>query len=363
MSANSSKVPAIEGCFSTIGFNSQLQCLYIDNNFNVSALASDSGISNWVYQDVSALVTDPVLADSYLCALNYCKQLHHFYITSGMQIADIYYDLPTEAWHYQNLHQLQETAPAAKGPLFAVTYNTQQHNLYISPQGAICDIWYDSSTEIWQSQNLNELQSQAPKFAHSLKVIFCNNQLHHLYIDQNQQISDIWHDWTSNTWHYENLSQCNNTAPLAGDELAAISINNCLHTIYVDANGDLGYILRDFAANTWQYQNLSTAVTNPPKLRTGLSVCYYMTQLHVTYIDYNSDIIDIFNDTSGQWYQQNVSSFQSTAPQARGELCPSPYGNECHYIYIDMNNEISDIYYDGSGWNYQNIGNLPSMQR
>jgi phosphatidylserine decarboxylase len=356
-------------------YNKQLHNLFFDVNGNISDVWND-GLKQ-KYQNLNELVSSiPNLnvpgsstaapapsAQGNPFSIVYKKQLHNLYWDVNGNISDIWYDVKNKKtdiewyegknWYYQNLNSLPFVAPLANGNPFAVVYNEQLHNLYMDVNNQISDIWFDGKN--WNYQNLNLCASAAPLALGNPSAVIYNNQMHNLYLDINGNISDIWFDGSK--WHYQNLNKLAPKATLTQSSPFSMVYKKQLHNLYLDFNNQISDIWYD--GSKWLYQNLNSLVPSAPLAYGNPFAVEYFGQLHNLYLDANNQISDIWFDGS-TWQYQNLNLLDSSAPLAQGNIFAVVYEGQLHNLYTDINNQVSDIWYDGSKWHYRNLSPLIS---
>jgi hypothetical protein len=287
-------------------------------------------------------------------SLVYKSQFHNIYHDENRKISDILQD--GSQWQYQNLHDkdgIKGKAPLAQGTPFCLEYFSQLHTLYWDENNKISDILSASN---WQYQNLNDmdgvkgkapLANSANGSPYSLEYY---EQHHTLYWDENKKISDIVYNHHGGNWYYQNLHDAvNGKAPLAKGKPVSVIYNNQHHTLYKDVNRKISDIVY---AGSWYYQNLHDAIKghDQPPLAQGDPVSVvYNKQHHTLFRTTGGTIADIYYDGSN-WQYQNLHKLVSGAPLVGYNPFSVVYNSQHHTFYKDINDNISDIYFDGSSW-------------
>lgn len=220
------------------------------------------------------------------------------------------------------------------GSVFVSVYRDQQHFSYVDPNGNIQDAWYDQGG--WHIQQINNaagptipgeyVATNGPIAAlgRSPSISVYNNQQHFTYLDINGNVQDAWYD-PSSGWHIQQINNPGNPS-LPGEYVAA----------------------------------------NAPATSDTPFVSVYRNQQHFTYLDNNSNIQDVWYDSSA-WHLQQINNagnpslpdeyVATNGPAAYATRFVSVYNDQQHFTYIEANGNIQDAWYDPSGWHLQQINN------
>jgi hypothetical protein len=312
---------------------------------------------SWEYVDLNTTLPDaPLMQGENPFSLVYKSQFHNLYRDENNQISDILYD--GTQWQYQKLNDkvgVKGKAPLAQGTPFCLDYFSQLHTMYWDENNKISDILSAGS---WQYQNLNDkegVKGKAPLANSANGTPFSveyYEQHHTLYWDENKKISDILYNHHGGYWQYQNLNDSVTGAPLAKGRPFSVIYYNQHHTLYRDVNRKISDILYNPYGRYWQYQNLNDALKgkDKPPLASGdpFSVVYNK-QHHTFYWAAGDTIEDIYWDGSN-WQHLNLHNLIPAAPLVAYNPFSVVYNSQLHTFYKDVNNDISDIYFDGSTW-------------
>ncbi len=334
---------------------------------------SDSGyfLCPWTMAQIG-LINPRINVDGkpFAMAADNQNELHFIYRDQYNQLSDIFY-VVSEQWHFRNLNLLLPAAPLAQGDPCSINFNQglQIHNVYRDVNNQLSDIYYDKLST-WHYQNLNALVNGAPAAkGDPFVLVYLEEEQHNLYRDANNQVSDIWYSLKTGLWKYQNLNTLVNGAPAAqGNPFAFVYYNpagqpELRHNIYRDTNNHISDIFYSLKTGLWQYQDLNTLVSGAPPAQGDPSIIGYFNGLeqHCFYRDANNHISDIFYNYYSGWRYSNLHELLKEAPLAKTDpyIVIFYHGFELHCIYTDVNNQISDMYYVVNiGWRYQNISQL-----
>jgi hypothetical protein len=257
------------------------------------------------------------------------------------------------AWVTFDLHAKVQ-APLARGKPFPIMYlNDQLHVLYRDVNNHISDIWQDVAQQ-WHYQDVTALSQSPPAQGDPAASIF-SNQLHVIYRDVNAHISDCrfqngWLsplDWTALT----------NAALAQGDPFPIIYLNNQLHVLYRDVQHHVSDV---WCGNGFYYQDLTVLGNAPLAWGDPSAVVCLNNQLHVIYRDFDSHISDI--RYSSGWLPPLDCTTLANAPLAPGDPFPMVFpkvgsrgSDQIHVLYINPNQHVSDISFVGGTWRYKDL--------
>lgn len=260
----------------------------------------------------------------------------------------------------------QPIPPPAQGTpcagRFGPSWNNQLHVLYRDVNNHISDIWGGA----WFYQDLN---AGTPKAADArsdpfVLALSSPDQLHVLYRDANNHISDfsgvmgepgIYTDLNTSVRAGQPTPPPAQGTPCAG--LYGPSWNAQMHVFYRDVHNHIS----DIWGGAWFYQDLNSVVNNgpaPDARSDPFSVTLSSAdQIHVLYRDAHDHISDLSNIMGSAWVHTDlnasVQAGQATPPPAQGAPCAVVFGSQIHVLYRDVNNHISDIW--GGAWFYQDL--------
>ena len=281
-----------------------------------------------------------------------------------------------------------------KCELFVCAYNDQHHFAYLDTNGNIHDSWYNGSRGRWELQQINRgtglgvpgryVATDGPAAAGDLFVSVYKGQQHFTYRDQNGNLQDAWHDWSTGLWNLQQINDANGagasdsstyiatpaaTAPAAGGVFVS-PFNDQHHFAYLDADGVIQDCWHDGSTGKWNLQQINRGTG--PAAAGDLFVSVYKGQQHFTYRDQNGNLQDAWHDWStGLWNLQQINDANgagasdsstyiatpaATAPAAGGVFV-SPFNDQHHFAYLDADGVIQDCWHDGSTgkWNLQQI--------
>lgn len=241
---------------------------------------------------------------------------------------------------------------------------SQLHNIYRDTNNHLSDIYYDVNNGGWIYQDLNQLAPQAPLAKGTPHAVLFNNdtQHHNLYRDVNDNLSDIYYIKDAQ-WHYQNLNQLAPQAPLVKSNPFSIIFNGNgvseHHNLYLDTNNHLSdiYYIKDAQ---WHYQDLHQLQPQAPLANSAPAAVVFKESQHNVYLDINNHLSDIYYVKGSGWHYEDLHQLKAQAPLAKTKpSCVAFIGTQWHSVYLDENNHLSDIYYgEGTGWNYQDLHSL-----
>ena len=316
----------------------------------------------------------PAVDDPFVSVFS--SQQHFSYRDSAGNIWDSYYDPGPNNWTLQRINGGAggtTGGPAAVlGPFMGV-YTDQQHFAYLDHTGAIWDSWYRQG---WNLQKINlggmtsgPAAATGPEgFAGmSIWVDHTGTQQHFTYLGADGAIYDPFWDSGTNSWHLQKINDGGNTTGPA----AASAPFGCIYGASGGQQQHIGY--RDVIGQIWDswYDGVSRwnlqkinfgGVTNGPEAfifqHPFIWLDYTYSQQHFTYLGNDLAIYDAFWD-GNSWHLQKINSGGNTnGPAARSQPFACIFHSQQHIGYRDDVGNFWDSYYDGSGhWNIQKINN------
>src|SRR6516165_4661599 len=96
--------------------------------------------------DIGVIAGLPAAGNPYVSVFG--EQQHFTYRDASGTIQDAWYDSGSNSWNLQQINQGAETAgAAAAGDPFVSVFGLQQHFAYRDAAGAILDAWYEGGTK------------------------------------------------------------------------------------------------------------------------------------------------------------------------------------------------------------------------
>jgi hypothetical protein len=270
-------------------FGDQLHFTYVDDQFNVQDCYYDGG-TNWIVQQINnsegsgPTVTGPppelvacTAATASAGSLSVGvlgSQRHIVYVDGANNLWDVYNDGDSSQWNVQRINNggVSTAQPAPDvlegGTVSVCTFGNALHVTYIDSNNNLQDCIYDDG--LWTLQQINGGQPTAAgepvcfpdappvnTAASAWSVCVFGDQLHYVYVDENNNLQDCWYGWRS----YGN------------------SLPGSLYVWDVVQLTGKGGVYPDAPA----FGDTGT-----------LSVCAYGTQLHITYTDNQFNLQDIY---------------------------------------------------------------------
>ncbi len=338
---------AAGGLFVSV-YNDQQHFAYLDGSGNIQD-AWYSG-DEWQLQQINngGKTKGPAAAGSLFVSV-YNNQQHFTYVDTGGNIHDAWYG--NGGWQIQQLNNGGTVdGPAAVGGLFVSVYNDQQHFTYLDGLGNIQDAWYGNDG--WHTQRLNNGhggQTDGPDAVGGLFVSVYNDQQHFTYLDDGDNLQDIWYG--SDGWHVQRLNNGHGgktDGPAAAGGPFVSVYNDQQHFAYLDGLGNLQDIW--YGNDGWHVQQLNNGhggKTDGPAAVGGPFVCVYDDQQHFAYLDGQGNLQDAWYGNGGWHVQQlnNGHGGKTDAPAAVGGPFVCVYGDQQHFAYLDGGGNVQDVWY------------------
>jgi hypothetical protein len=357
----------------------QQQIKFVGQDQHVYEFYRTFGHEGWIWNDLTEATSAP-LARGPLAAFQttFNNQQHVVYIgavtLAGVttdHVHELYFD--GTDWHHTDLTLLTSSpavAPNARNLTgYETSFNNQQHINFISADGHVRELWYDTS---WHSndltaaaQALNPATPNALAFSslNGYQTTF-NNQQHVNFISANGHVNELWH---GNQWQWNDLTlRAREVGTPAPDALldSALSgyqttFNNQQHVNYISGNGRLNEL---WYGNQWQWNDLTgtaaAPLANPSTPLTGYQTTYNDEQ-HVAYVDNNGHVVELFYDNN--WQPNDLSVAGGFDMVDAGLVALAGYQtieatNQQHVVFISTNNagtaesHVRELFHDGD-WN------------
>jgi hypothetical protein len=278
-------------------------------------------------------------------------------------------------WHINDLTLQAGGPPAANGRSvvgYAATFTSpaSQHVVYVGDDLKIHELVY--LTTQWQHNDLIALATKpgiTPPSAVSDSALAAyvttrtgNKQQHVIYLSADGHVNELMYD---TEWRWKDLTvdsgapQAAVTSPLTGYE-TTYGVGQ-QHVNFIDElNGHVYELFINVGDTQWHVSDLSDVArksdnTKPPKPRANSPLTAYQTawnsQQHVDYIDETSgDLWELFFD--GSWHAMDLTANAgAVAPHAESTLTSfttDVNGNQQHVLFINANNHVQEMYFTGS---------------
>jgi hypothetical protein len=343
-------------------FGDQQHFAYIDAVGAIRDAWYDGSSNSWNLQQLVAggLTDGPAAAADPFVSV-YGQQQHIAYRGFNARVWDAWYD--GDHWNLQQINENGVTAggPAFSGPFISV-FGEQQHFAYRDRGGDLLDSWYDSGPGTWNLQTINRGGvTNGPATPGEPAVSVFGEQQHFCYLDRDGVLWDSWYDSGSNSW---NLQQINNggrtDAPLAIGQLSVAVTGGQQHFTYRDNGGIVWDCWYDSGSDAWNKQQINLGGnTNAPAAAGDPFLTIFHGQQHVAYRDSGGVIWDCWYDpgTTNWSVQQMNGGGLTTAPLAASDPFVCALDHAHHFAYSDGNGAIWDVWYLDSTlvWDRQQI--------
>ena len=274
-------------------------------------------------------------------------------------------------WEYKNLTQEAGAPPATGAPATYVTgASTVKHVVYRGVDGHIHELF---AGDTWQHNNLtaavNAPRAAGDPFGYTT-FDFATGRLdvqHVVYRGVDGHIHELF---AADSWQYNNLTAAANAPRAAGDPFGYATFDfatgrlDAKHVVYRGADGHIHEL---FAGDTWQHNNL-TALTNAPHAGGnpfGYTTDYTDVQ-HVFYRGTDGNIHELF--ARDRWQHNNLTALAG-APKSVGDpvgYTTDDYGfgvkDDQHVLYRGADGHIHELF-TVDAWQYNNLTTLANAPR
>jgi hypothetical protein len=284
--------------------------VYRDVNNHISDIWGQSPTPG-SYQDLNTVVAGAPEAQGDPVLVTLPSVMHIIYRDINNHIADISYNFATwlRTWTYTDL---SANCPASTGSPSGVEF-LGRLNVFYRFGGTIYRVW--PSLQTYQFMDLNHyvlptVASWANGDPFSL-TFSSPPQMHVFYRDANDHISDFWCG-ADTVWHYSDLhvSAQPTPVPALGNPCAVVFSgpggDNQLHVVYRDVNNHISDIwgAAGTPPATTRYQDLNVLLPSAPAAK-GNPFCYTVAadppMLVVTYVDINDHIAFLYYPYGQTW--------------------------------------------------------------
>lgn len=314
---------------------------------------------------------------------------HVIYLSSNngnTHVYELWYAPATGTWPYQDLTALTGAPNAITGSTLAGyvwpgdTSESEHviHLVNVNGDTHIYELWFSQETGMWYGNDLTTFTGAPDPAAGSALAGYAwdtdsSQSEHVIYLDNNNNIYDLWYSPDNRYWSYTNLTIAAG-APnaIAGSAIAGYtwSDDTSEHVIYLgNNNGNIHvYELWQKPGAGWVCNDLTIAAGAPDPVAESALIGYTWTgdtSEHVIYMGNNNDTTHIYELRRGlnnKWTCYDLTALTGAPDPAVGSALTGytwAADTSEHVIYLDNNNNVYDLSCtQGGSWIYNNLTTL-----